>query len=74
MQSSGVSLQFDQTRSGTFEVPPNWRVAVEGKSSVNKLAGVLPSQNTTVQEDGAMSSTDVAEPVVDSTETYKTAE
>ena len=55
-QSSGVSLQFDQTRSGTFEVPTNWRVAVEGESSVNKLAGVSPSQNTTVQEDGATSS------------------
>ena len=73
MQSSGVSLLIDQTRSGTFEVPPYWRVAVEGKSSVNKLAGVFPSQHTTVQEDGAASSTDVAEPVVDSTETYKTA-
>ena len=70
MQSSGVSLLIDQTRSGTFEVPPYWRVAVEGKSSVNKLAGVFLSQHTTVQEDGAVSSTDVAEAVVDSTETY----
>ena len=46
----------------------------DGKSSVNKLAGVFPSQNTTVQEDGATSSTDVADPVTDSSEVYKTTE
>ena len=50
----------------------NWQVTVEGKSSVNKLAGVFPSQSTTVQEDGATSSTDVAEPATDSTEVCKT--
>ena len=44
----------------------NWRVTVEGKSSVNKL------QSTPVQEDGSTSSTDVAELVTDSTEVYET--
>ena len=39
---------------------------------MNKLAEVFPSQITTVQEDVATSSTDVAEPVTDSTEVYKT--
>ena len=66
LQSSGVSLLNDQMRRGTYWMT-NWRVTVEGKSSVNKLAGVFPSQITTVQ------STDVAEPVTDSTEVYKTA-
>ena len=51
----------------------NWRVTVEGKSSVSKLAGFFPSQITTVQEGGATSSTDVAEPVTDSTEVGKTS-
>ena len=44
-----------------------------GKSrSRNKLAGVFPSQSTTVQDDRATSSTDVAEPAAHSTEVYKT--
>ena len=60
-------------RSGTCWVQANWQVTVEGKSSANKLAGVFPSQITTVQEGEATSSTDVAEPVADSTEVYKTA-
>ena len=42
LQSSGVSLLNDQMRSGTHWVQANWQVTVEGKSSVNKLAGVLP--------------------------------
>ena len=63
----------DQTRIGTLGEQANWRVTVEGKSSVNKLAGVFPSQSTTVQEDGVTSSTDAAEPATDSTEIYKTA-
>ena len=50
----------------------NWQVTVEGKSSVNKLAGVFFSQITTMQEDGATSPTDVAKPVTDSTEVCKT--
>ena len=41
LQSSGVPLLADQTRSGTFGEQANWRVTVEGKSSVNKLAGVF---------------------------------
>ena len=73
LQSPGVSLLNDQRRSGTHWVQANWQVTVEGKSSVNKLAGVFPSQITTVQEDGATSPTDVAKPVTDSTEFHKTA-
>ena len=73
LQSSGVSLLNDQRRSGTHGVQANWQVTAEGKSSVNKLAGVFPSQSTTVQEGGATSSTDVAEPAAGSTEVYKTA-
>ena len=73
LQSSRVSLLTDQMRSGTYRVQANWRVTVEGKSSVNKLAGVFPSQITTVQEGGAASATDVAEPVTDSTEVDKTS-
>ena len=72
LQSSRVSLRTDQMRSGTCWVQANWRVTVEGKSSVNKLAGVFPSPITTVQEGGATSSTDVAEPVTDFTEVHKT--
>ena len=40
---------------------------------MNKLAGVFPSPITTVQEDGATSSTDVAEPATNSTEVDKTS-
>ena len=40
---------------------------------MNKLAGVFPSQNTTVQQEGAASSSNVAEPVTDFTEVYWTA-
>ena len=72
LQSSRVSLLNDQLRSGTHGVQAKWQVTVEGNSSVNKLAGVFPSQITTVQEGGATSSTDVAEPVTDFTEVYKT--
>ena len=72
LQSSRVSLLAEQTRSGTFGEQANWRVTVEGESSVNKLAGVFFSRNTTVQEVGATSS-DVAEPATDSTEIYMTA-
>ena len=72
VQSSGFSLLIYQTRSGTYWVQANWQGPVEGKSSVNKLAGFFLSQSTTVQEDGVASSTDVAEPVTDSTEVYKT--
>ena len=50
LQSSRVSLLTDRTRSGTCWVQAIWRVTVEGKSSVNKLAGVFPSQNTTVTD------------------------
>ena len=71
-QSSGVSLLTDQTRSGTCWVRANWRVIVEGNSSVNKLAGVFLLQST-VQEGGATSSTDLADPVTDSTEVDKTS-
>ena len=73
LQSSRVSLLTDQMRSGTCWVQANWRVTVEGKSSVNKLAGVFPSQITRVQESGAASPTDVAEPCTDSTEVDKTS-
>ena len=68
LQSSGVSLLTDQSRSGTQWMQANWQITVEGKASVNKLAGVLPSQSTVVQEDGFTSSTDEAELVTDSTE------
>ena len=61
LQSSRVLLLTDQMSGGTCWVQANWRVTVEGKSSVNKLAGVFPSQITTVQEGGASSSTDEAE-------------
>ena len=50
----------------------NWQGPVEDKSSVNKLAEVFPSQSTAVHEDGATSSTNVAEPVTNSTDVYKT--
>ena len=50
LQSSRVSLLAERTRSGTFGEQANWRVTVEGESSLNKLARVFPSQNTTVQE------------------------
>ena len=60
-------------RSGTDWVQANWRVTVEGKSSVNKLAGIFPSLITTVHESGATSPKDVAEPVTDSTEVDKTS-
>ena len=50
LQSSRVSQLTDQMRSGTYWMQANWRVTVEGKSSVNKLAGVFPSRITTVQE------------------------
>ena len=50
LQSSRVSLLTDQMRSGMYRVQANWRVTDEGKSSVNKLAGVFPSQITTIQE------------------------
>ena len=46
LQSAGVSLLIDQTRSGTFWMQANWQFTVEGKSSVNKLAEVFPSQST----------------------------
>ena len=72
LQSAGVSLQIDQTRNGTYWMQVNWQVTVDGEASVNKLAGVFPSQSTTVHEDGATSSTYVAEPVTDPTEVYKT--
>ena len=72
LRSAGVSLVNDQMRSGTRWVQANLQVTVEGKSSVNKLAGVFLSQITTVQEGGATSSTDVAEPVTDFKEVYKT--
>ena len=72
LQPAGVSLLIDQTRSGTYWMQANWQVTVEGKSSVNKLPEVVPSQSATVQEDGATASTDVAEPDADSTEVCKT--
>ena len=74
LQPAGVSLLTDRMRSGTYWMQANWQVTVEGKASVNKLAEVFPSQSTTVQDDGATSSTDVAEPVTDYTEVYKTTE
>ena len=73
LQSPRVSLLTDQMTSGTYWVQANWRVTVEGKSSVNKLAGVFLSQITRGQESGASSPTDVAEPVTDSTEVDKTS-
>ena len=62
----------EQTRTGTFGEQANWRITVEGESSLNELAGVFPSQSTTVQEVEATPS-DVAETDEDSTEIYKTA-
>ena len=64
LQSSGVSLLTDQSRSGTQWMQANWQITVVGKAS----AGALPSQSTVVQEDGFTSSTDEAELVTDSTE------
>ena len=72
LQSSGVSPLNQQIRSGTHWVQANWQVTVEGESSVNKLAGVFLVQIITVQEGGGTPSTDVAEPVTDFTEVYKT--
>ena len=46
LQDSRVSLLTDQMRCGTYRVQANWRVTVEAKSSVNKLAGVFPLQIT----------------------------
>ena len=60
-------------RRGTDCVQANWQVTVEGKSSVHKLAGVFPSQTASMQEGGTVSSTDVAEPVTDSTEVDRTS-
>ena len=36
LQTSGVPLLTDQTRSGTYWVQADWRAMVEVKSSVNK--------------------------------------
>ena len=63
----------DQVRSGTYWIQANWQVTVGVKSSVNKLAGLFPSPITTSQEGGTTSSTDVAEPVTDSTDVDKTS-
>ena len=71
-QPREFSCWLNKMRSGTCWVQANWRVTVEGESSVNKLTEVFSSQNTTVQEVGAASS-DVAEPATDTTEIYKTA-
>ena len=46
-QSSGVSLLTDQKRSGTYWVQAAWRVMVEDKSFVNKLAGFSPFTDRT---------------------------
>ena len=46
LQSAGVSLLNVLSRIGTFGEQANWQVTVEGKSSVNKLAGVFSSQST----------------------------
>ena len=72
LQYPVVSLLTDQTRSGTCWGQADWRVTGQDKSSVNKLAEVCPSPITTIQEGGATSSTDVTEPVADSTEVNKT--
>ena len=73
LQSSSVSLLTDQMRCGTYWVQADWRLTVEGKSSVNKLAGFSPSPITTIQEGGATSSTDVTEPGAAFTEVDKTS-
>ena len=83
LEMNGTSVTFtcsgdyDPSRQprprGTYWVQANRRVKVEAKSSENKLAGVFPSWITTVQEGGATSSTDVAEPVADSSEVDKTS-
>ena len=49
------------------------RVTVEDKLSVNKLAGIFPSQIAPMQEGGATTSTDVAEQFPDLTEIGKTS-
>ena len=68
LQSAGVSLLTDQTRSGTCWMQANWQVTVEA----NRLwTSWLNFQWSTMQEDGTTSS-DVAEPVTDYTEVYKT--
>ena len=48
LQFSGVSLLNDQMTSGTHWVRTNRQDTVEGKYSVNNLAGVFLSQITTV--------------------------
>ena len=60
LQYSDVSLMADQKRSGMWLEKAGWRVTVEDKSTVNKLAGFLPSQIVSMQEGGSVSSTDVA--------------
>ena len=47
------------------------KLASHGRGKIVCEQVGFPSQNATVQEDGA-TSTDVAEPVADSTEVYKT--
>ena len=59
-------------RSVTYSVQADRPVTVEGKSSVNKLAGFFPLPITTMQEGGSTSSTDVAEQLTDFTEVDKT--
>ena len=50
----------------------DWRVTVEVKSSVNKLAGFFPSPITTIHDIGATSPIDVTGPVPASTQVDKT--
>ena len=50
----------DQKRSGMWLEKAGWRVTVEDKTTVNKLAGFFPSQIVSMQEGGAVSLTDVS--------------
>ena len=72
-QSQGVSHVKLQKRNGTYCLWSDRRVTVDDMSSANALAGFFPSQIAPMQEGGATSSTDVAEPFPDATEVGKTS-
>ena len=62
-----------QRRNGTCWLQADRRVTVDKKSSANTLAGFSFVQMAPIQEGGAASSTDVAEPLPNTAEAGKTS-
>ena len=62
-----------QWRNGTCLLQADQRVTVDDKSSANTLAGFSSVQMAPIQEGGAASSTDVAEPSPNTAEAGKTS-